>query len=162
MRKLKAVKSSYDFLETFGQQNDSAHTTAPWLLNDFSENAWKMQTQQKVPFFIDWGVQLWDGSLLTDAKNHVLLRSLKHLLIIGGNGMNEEFAMLAPSSKHMRVTYTLKLIDYLLIHAESYGLVEFGLGYLNGDHLKGMLNHLAKEARSEDSVYAWKDRVTAF
>lgn len=162
MRKLKVAKSGYDFLETFGKEQPSAHTTAPWLLNDFSGNQWKIQTSQKAPVNLDWGVHLWDGSLLTDGENDVLLRSLKHLLIIGGNGMNEEFAMLAPTTVYMRVTYTLKLIDYLLIHAQSYGLVEFGLGSLDTDHLKGMLNHLASEARSEDSVYAWKDRVSAF
>lgn len=162
MPHLTTVKPGYEFLETFGQTGAASHTTAPWLLNDFTENRWAVQTNQKAPIRLNWEVQLWDGSLLTDEKNEVLLRSLKHLLIIGANGMNAEFATLAPVSQLMRVSYALKLIDYLLIHAQSYGLVEFGLGALNADNLKGILNHLASEARSENSIYAWHDRVSAF
>lgn len=99
---------------------------------------------------------------MTDDKNETLLRSLKHLLIIGTNGVNEEFDTLAPASKNSRLSCMLKLVDYLLIHAQTLDLIQFGFGALNSDDLKGMLNHLAAYPRTEDSVYAWHERVSAF
>ncbi|WP_448090810.1 integrase [Pseudomonas azerbaijanoccidentalis] len=162
MSLLTGRESGYEFLEDFKLVEAAPHTTAPWLLNDFNENIWVIQTTQKIPYELHWGVSLWDGSMLTDDKNEILLRSLKHLLIIGTNGVNEEFAMLAPVSQYMRLACSSRLIDYLLINAQSYDLCRFGLGALDADNLKGILNHLAAYAWSEDSIYAWHERVTAF
>ncbi|MFJ5286662.1 integrase [Pseudomonas sp. NPDC088429] len=162
MSLLTGRESGYEFLEDFKLVEAAPHTTAPWLLNEFNENIWVIQTTQKIPYELHWGVSLWDGSMLTDDKNEILLRSLKHLLIIGTNGVNEEFAMLAPVSQYMRLACSSRLIDYLLINAQSYDLCRFGLGALDADNLKGILNHLAAYAWSEDSIYAWHERVTAF
>ncbi|WLH99818.1 integrase [Pseudomonas simiae] len=155
-------KRGYAFLDTFGETNSAPHTTAPWLLTDFAANVWRVKTSQNEPFELDWGVQLWDGSLLTDEHHDELLRSLKHLLIIGANGVNEEFATLALVSQNMRVMNALRIVDYLLIHAKGFQLIPFGLGALNGDDLKGILNQLASTPRFADSVYQWHTRVSAF
>lgn len=162
MSLLTGLKSGYEFLDDFGLADAAPHTTAPWLLNDFNESRWVTLTTQKKPSELNWGVQLWDGSSLTDEKNEALLRSLKHLLIIGANGVNAEYATLAPASQKLRLTCALRIIDYLLIYAESYGLIEFGLGGLDADNLKEILSRLASSAWAEDSIYSWHDRVAAF
>lgn len=162
MSLLTGRESGYEFLDDFDLTESLPHTTAPWLLSEFNQNSWVIQTNQKKPYELDWGVRLWDGSLLTDGKNEVLIRSLKHLLIISANGVNEEFATLALVSQNMRLACALRFVDYLLINAQSYDLVQFGLGALNADDLKGILNHLASHTRSEDSIYAWHERVSAF
>lgn len=111
---------------------------------------------------LNWGVHLWNGSILTDSVNETLLRSLKHLLIIGTNGVNEEFVTLAPVSQNMRLTGTLRVIDYLLINASKLNLVEFGLAAMDADDLKGMLNQLASSPSAQDSIYAWHERASAY
>lgn len=162
MSLLTGRESGYEFLDDFELSEALPHTTAPWLFSEFNQNLWVVQTNQKKPYELDWGVRLWDGSLLSDGKNEILLRSLKHLLIISANGVNEEFATLALASQNMRLACASRLIDYLLINAQSYDLVQFGLGALNTDDLKGILNHLASHTHSEDSIYAWHERVSAF
>ncbi len=156
--------TGYEFLDEpdFEVDIDGAHTAAPWLLSDFGQPLWRVQIASEKPMEIDWAVLLWNGSLLTDSQNDVLLRSLKHLLIIGANGVNQEFSSLAPASQAVKISYTLKLIDYLLIHAEELGLVKFGLGDLDKDSLKGILNSLSKSAWAEESIYAWRERASAF
>ncbi|MHC8376464.1 integrase [Pseudomonas sp. MDT1-16] len=162
MSLLTGRESGYEFLDDFDLVEASPHTTASWLRCKFEENSWVILTNQKKPYELDWGVRLWDGSVLTDGKNEILLRSLKHLLIISTNGVNDEFATLSHDSQNMRLACTLRVIDYLLINAQSYDLITFGLGALNADDLKGILNQLASYARSEDSIYAWHERVSAF
>ncbi|RAI70834.1 integrase [Pseudomonas fluorescens] len=162
MSLLTGHESGYEFLDDFDLVDASPHTTASWLRCKFDENSWGILTNQKKPYELDWGVRLWDGSLLTDDKNEILLRSLKHLLIISTNGVNDEFATLSHDSQNMRLACTLRVIDYLLINAQSYDLIALGLGSLNADDLKGILNQLASFARSEDSIYAWHERVSAF
>ncbi|WP_371229678.1 integrase [Pseudomonas sp. QE6] len=154
--------TGYEFLDDFGITNLAPHTSAPWLHSDFHENRWAVQINHKNPYELDWEVPLWDGSLLTDDQNDTLLRSLKHLLIISTIGVNEEFATLAPHSHNTRLIHILKLIDYLLIHAQSLDLIQFGLGALSSDDLKKILNNLASSPRFEESVYAWHKRASTF
>lgn len=155
-------KTGYEFLDEFGVTELAPHTSATWLLNEFNQHIWKIKTNQKNPFELNWAVYLWDHSLLTDDKNKILLLSLKHLLIIGVTGVNSEFNTISPASQNLRLLCILKLIDYLLIQAEALNLIEFGLGALNSDNLKGILNHLASYPRAEDSIYAWHERASAF
>ena len=154
--------TGYEFLDDFVITKLAPHTSAPWLLSDFYKHRWAIQANQKKPIELDWTVHLGDGSLLTEAKNEKLLRSLQHLLIIGANGVNEEFSTRAPVTQNMRLSCTLRLIDYLLIHSRRLGLIKFGLGALSADDLKGILNHLASTPWAEDSVYAWPERSSAF
>nr|ACP17948.1 putative site-specific recombinase phage integrase [Pseudomonas nitroreducens] len=154
--------TGYEFLDDFGEIELKPHTSAPWLLSDFNENYWQVQANQKQPYELDWRVRLCNGSLLTDNENETLLLSLKHLLIIGAAGVNKELYTIAPASQNLRLLCILKLIDYLLIHAQTLNLIQFGLGALNSDNLKGILNHLASYPRAEDSVYTWHERVSAF
>lgn len=155
-------KPGYAFLDDFEQIDTAPHTTAPWLLSDFAENHWFLQTTQKNPTSLNWSVPLWDGSLLTDDQHDVLLRSLKHLLIIGANGVNDEFATLALASQDMRLKSAMKFIDYLLINAKDLDLILFGLGALSGDDLKALLNQFASAPRFEESIYQWRSRASEF
>lgn len=157
-----SLRTGYEFLENFGPANELAYTSAPWLLNDFQENLWRTQTNQKKAVELNWAVRLWNGSLLTDGENKILLRSFKHLLIIGANGVNEEFATTAHASQTMRLASTLRIIDYLLINAKNFRLIEFGLAAMDADDLKEVLNSLASSSSSEDSIYSWNKRVSAY
>ncbi|NWD04956.1 integrase [Pseudomonas gingeri] len=157
-----SLRTGYEFLDDFGPSDNSPHTSAPWLLSDFHQNIWKTKTIQKKANELDWGVHLWNGSLLTDSENGTLLLSLKYLLIIGTNGVNEEFSTLAPVSQNVRLSCTLRLIDYLLINAAKLGIVQYGLAAMDEDDLKGILNQLASSPWSEDSIYLWHERVSAY
>lgn len=164
---LPSRKTGYEFLDDLGYDEDTEgmnapHTNAVWLLSDFDHAVWRIQTACEKPLEVDWAAVLWNDSILTAPQNDVLLRSLKHLLIMGGNGINQEFSSLAPRSQGVKISYTLKLIDYLLINAKDLALVEFGLGGLDVDSLKGILNSLSKSARAEESIYAWRERASAF
>lgn len=154
--------TGYEFLDDFVARELAPHTSAPWLLTDFHKHIWEIKTIHKKPYKLDWRVRLWDGNPLTDAQNKTLLRSLKHLLIIATNGVNEEFSTLAPISQNTRLICMLRIIDYLLIHAKSLDLIQFGLGALNSDVLKGILNHLASSPWFEESVYSWHERASDF
>lgn len=162
MSLLARRNSGYEFLDGPAPVPTDLYTSAAFLRSDFDANEWEVQTYQGKPLTLDWAVELWDGSLLTDDQNTVLRRSLKHLLIIGTKGVNGEFATLATASQNLRFVHTAKLIDYLLINARTYQLLEFGLGALDGDHLKAILTHLCTSPWAEQSVYAWHDRVSTF
>jgi len=154
--------TGYEFLEEFTLDTEPSFTKAQWLLSPFEKNIWWIQTTQKNPISIDWSVLLWNDTLLTDAANDVLLRSLKHLLIMAVEGMTGEFSTLSADSKNHRLKCALRAIDYLLINAQSLRIVEFGLGALDGDDLKAILNKIASSSNAEDTIYNWQSRCRTF
>lgn len=160
MPRLVGRKSAYDFLDEEDGEAHQPFTTAPWLLSKFDENIWQVHTHQKKPITLDWNIFLSDGSCLTDEKNTTFLRSLKHILVIGANGVNDEFATLAPVSQDMRLKISLRMVDYLLINCERFDLISYGLAGLNEDNLKEILECLAKFSHAEESVYNWRFRVS--
>ena len=154
--------TGYEFLEEFALDTGPSFTKAPWLLCAFEKNVWWIQTTQQKPISIDWNVHLWNYTLLTDPVNDVLLKSLKHLLIMAIEGMTGEFSTLSADSKNHRLKCALRAIDYLLIHAQSLRIVELGLGALDGDDLKFILNQIASSSNSEDTIYDWQHRCHTF
>lgn len=137
-------------------------TTAQWLLNDFDSRVWVINFDQKVSFRLDWGVELENGTLLTDPENRVLDNSLRHYLIIAVDGPNGEYKDLSRRSAALKFASVTKLVDYLLLNSESYGLLEHGLAGLNLDDLRSILSQLASSDRSEESIYEWSARVAAY
>ncbi|MDO9332161.1 MAG: integrase [Pseudomonas sp.] len=162
MSQLTGLTPGYEFLNDFGISEALPYTLAPWLLNDFCENRWLVKTIQQTPYTLDWSVRLADGSLLTDTQHCQLLRSLKHLLIISTTGINGEFTTLGLRSMQVRLAHSKKIIDYILINAGSYDLIQYGLAGINGDDLKAILNKLASSPFAEETVYAWRARVSNF
>lgn len=154
--------TGYEFLDDLKIFNNSPYKTATWLKTDFENCVWQIQTSQKKPILLDWRIPLWNGSLLTSTENLILINSLKHLMIIATDGASGEFCNLAPETKNIRLRCCMRAIDYLLIHSRSLKLVEHGLAALDVDSLKGILNTLASNPSSEDSIYDWHNRVSNF
>lgn len=154
--------TGYEFLNDLEEFYESPYKTATWLQTDFESSIWQIQTSQKKPIFLDWQIPLWNGSLLTSSENSLLLHSLKHLLIITTDGASGEFANLSPKTKNIRLRCSMRAIDYLLIHSRSLGLVEHGLATLDSDSIKGILDKLASNPSSEDTIYDWHNRVSIF
>ncbi|TDJ76212.1 integrase [Pseudomonas putida] len=157
-----SLLTGFEFLD-----NPEAHTpdsfhSASWLKCEFHEEVWRIQTTQKNPITIDWRVGLWNGTVLTAPINEVLHRSLKHLLIMSVEGLTGEFSSLAPESKNHRLKCSMRAIDYLLIHAKDLQLLELGLGALDGDDIKNILNVLASSSNSENTIYNWRERCQSF
>lgn len=156
------LHTGYEFLEVFIDGAEGCHTKAQWLLCAFENHIWSIKTFQQNPITVDWRVALWDGTTLTDEQNETLLKSLKHLMIMSVEGMTGEFATLSPESKNHRLKCSMRAIDYLLIHAKEFKILEHGLGSLDGDDLKHILNNIASSSNSENTIYDWKNRCCAF
>lgn len=154
--------TGYEFLDNFKTLEESQYTTAAWLKTDFDSCVWEIQTSQKKPIPLDWRVPLWNGSFLTSSENSILVNSFKHLLIIATDGANGEFYNHSPKTKNIRLRCCMRAIDYLLIHSQRLGLVEYGLAALDSDALKGILDKIASTPNSEDSIYDWHNRVSVF
>lgn len=56
MSQLTGRESGYEFLDDFDLVEVSPHTSAPWLLSEFAKNVWVIQTNQKKPVELDWGL----------------------------------------------------------------------------------------------------------
>lgn len=157
-----SLTTGYDFLHDFEFAPQPRFSRAHWLHSEFNDHLWNIKTCQQNPIIIDWQVRLWNGTLLTDSQNITLLNSLKHLLIASVDGMNGEFTTLAAETKNIRLKCSMRTIDYLLIHAQELQLVELGMAALDFDDMKLILDQLSSSSRSEDSIYDWHNRATAF
>ena len=154
--------TGYEFMDGFDNIEAFPYTKADWLLNDFGDTIWKIQIAHKSPVELDWRVQLPNGDLLTYPAHSELLASLRHFLIIGTDGIDGQFTTLANFSRKMRFVSTCRVIDYILIRAEPFKLLEFGLAGLDLDNFKSILTALASHPNAEESVYKWRETATIF
>lgn len=150
-----------DFLAHFLVEPSKAYRSAFWLLNDFDEAIWKYSFDYKKPKYIDWRINLDDGSILTDPKNRNLLLGLKYYLTLC---TRDHFGNLPESSEVQgallqRFSHACHVLDFLLINGKRYQLAKYGLEGLNAGNLKEILQTLADNPLIAESIYNWRERL---
>lgn len=163
MRQHREIPEKLSFLKSLNKPSSEGYRKAPWLLNDFSENVWRVSFEYKVPRHLNWSVELFDGSILTELKHERLLTSFKHFLVIATSN-HGYYDMHTNGLKTQVRSYNiaLKIIDHLLLNAQAYGLLTTGLAGLSDQNLIGMLTQFAQSSLSAESVYEWTERLTSF
>ena len=163
MKPKREIPEKLSFLKTLKKPLSEGYRKAPWLLNDFTQNVWHVNFDYKAPKHINWCVELYDGSMLTEPKNERLLTSFKHFVIIATSNHGYHDAHTNGLKTQVRGFHiALKIIDHLLLNAEAYGLLTTGLAGFSDQHLMGMLTQFAQSSSSAESVYEWPDRLCSF
>lgn len=163
MKPKREIPEKLSFLKSLKKPSSESYRKAPWLLNDFSQNVWHVDFDYKAPKGLNWSVELYDGSVLTEPRNERLLTSFKHFVIIATSNHGYHDAHTNGLNTQVRsFSIALKIIDHLLLNAEAYGLLTAGLAGLSDQHLMGMLTQFAQSSSSAESVYEWPDRLCAF
>ncbi|WP_256346374.1 MULTISPECIES: site-specific recombinase [unclassified Pseudomonas] len=163
MKPHRKIPEKLSFLKTLKKPSSEGYRKAPWLLNDFSQNIWHVNFEYKEAKHLNWCVELYDGSVLTEPKNERLLTSFKHFVIIATSNHGYYDAHTNGLKTQVRsYSIALKIIDHLLLNAEAYGLLVTGLAGLSDQNLMGMLNQFAQSSSSVESVYEWPERLASF
>ncbi|MCR9655999.1 site-specific integrase [Vibrio parahaemolyticus] len=156
------------FLEEVLNDTGDKFRQAAWLESDFQDNIWKYNFNYKTGSKkLDWNIPLYNGSYLTHPENDLLLTSLKHWLVASTDKTlhsksqvsNGEAAM---STQNRNFRHVLRLIDFFLVNAEHYRMVEFGFGGVTGDDLKHALDLVYKNSQTAESLFSWTSTVKKF
>ncbi len=160
------IPSELKFIEdAISLDYENTFIKADWLLSPFESNKWIYNFEFKKNKKIDWNIELYDGSKLTDDKNHNLLISLKYWLV---SSTNRNIGPPVSSNKVQASMLTMvrdfnaviKIIDYLLLNGEKYKLIEFGLGAITYDDLSFFLDKAYSSNKSSESLYNWSSLVS--
>jgi hypothetical protein len=156
------LPAELQFLEDYLTDPNDQYKKAEWLLSKFDSSTWEYSFDFVTPNSLSWDVELSDYSLLTDPKHCKLLQSLKCWLIAStlptsGTGFSNGL-----TTQYRSFLTTLLLIDYLLINNDRFQLHRFGLAGLNSDDLRSILESLSRNARTEESLFNWSQRILDF
>ncbi|GLO51026.1 integrase [Pseudomonas putida] len=163
MRPHRAIPEKLSFLKMLKKPLSEAYRTAPWLLNDFDQDVWQVSFGYKVPRHLEWCVELYDGSVLTEPRHAGLLTSFKHFTMVATSNQGYHDMHTNGLKTQVRAYHiALKIIDHLLLNAEGYGLLTTGLAGLSAQNLMGMLTQFAQSKSSAESVFDWPDRLSSF
>lgn len=157
------LPKSLQFLDTFYEPASSAYQKACWLLSDFHALKWSYTFEFTQPMEIDWDVELEDGKSLTHESHSELWASFKYFLVASTHshlGIDTEAN--ANVTQYRRFCAATKVIDYLLINSSSLELAKYGLGVLTSSDLKSMLNNIASNSDTAESIYSWSDTLSHF
>ncbi len=132
---------------------------AEWLKCSFEDHVWMVSVNGTLE--IDWRVRLPDGSLLTDPCKAELWKSLRSWLVASLHVDSTGGKFHASATKRRILVRTLHCIDYLLLRAETLGLMQNGLSALSLNDLKAIVVRLGTH-RVSTSVYEWPKRLTGY
>lgn len=163
MRQHRQIPEKLSFLEGLKKPTSDAYRKAPWLLNDFDQHVWLVDFDYKSPRPLNWSVELFDGSVLTEPRHSRLLTSFKHFVIVAtSNHGYHDMHTNGLKTQARAYNIALKIIDHLLLNAEGYELLSTGLAGLSDQNLKGMLYQFAQSSSTSESVYEWPERLSSF
>lgn len=154
-----ALPFELNFISHHFESAISKYSIASWLLSDFDAPVWKYSFGFTEPKSINWKVPLYNGETLTDSKHEKLLNSLKHFLIISVRSTTTQSHLNGNKTLARAFDKGTHIIDYLLLNAENYRLLEFGLEALTSDDLKAILTKFASHHKIAESIYDWTERV---
>lgn len=135
-----------------------------WLKSDFDAPIWLVSLDHKTPDSIDWGIQLDDDSLLTDAKNEKLLTSLKYFLAASTENLTRKIHRTRNSIATQRADFNsaIHVIDSILINSKNFGLARYGLAAINVNNLKQLLSDFASSNLISESIYKFTQKASEF
>jgi len=149
------------FLAPFLLKPEHEYRSAAWLMSNFEDNNWTYSFDYKQPKSLDWNIVLDDGSLLTARKNKPLLDGLKYFLTSctrNSLGYMEETNDLK-GSQLQQFHSTCHILDYLLLNGKRFQLATYGLEGLTEGNLIEVLDNIAANSSTEESVYGWRNRL---
>jgi len=161
MTKNYETSSKFAFLNDFENDRETRYKTARWLMTEFDEPIWNCVFEER-SFTIDFRIRLEDSTLLTEAKNITLLKTLKYWLCLQSHPEAIGTRIQSSVTAYYRVILTLAIIDYFLLNSSELGIARFGLQAITASHLKGLLRSLADSPSLIYSVYQWDKKLAEY
>ncbi|MVW84785.1 integrase [Pseudomonas sp. PB101] len=152
------------FLKPFLIEAKDTYRTAVWLKSDFDAPIWAYNFDSKESSTLDWNIILDDGSLLTSKENSDLLNSFKFFLTASTRsvaGYMSETNDLG-GQQRTRFRQALLIIDCFLQNADRYGLTTYGLGGLTAGNLREILEQIASNSLTSESIYNWTKELQIY
>jgi len=151
------------FLDEILDVRSNQYYKADFLKSDFHENSWFCKFGDHATFYIDFKINLSDGSSLTCSGNEYLLETLKLMLtvIVHPDSFNSG-VMLSHKTMYVRVRMMLTIIDWLLINDTYIFLSDGGLKNISSDVLKGFLSQLSTSNIINTSIYEWENKLYSY
>lgn len=137
----------------------AGYRSAHWLLTDFSDNEWSADFGRVSNTSWNFDVPLYDGSRLTDLKNAQLLDTLKQWLCIQAHAKVDRHQSRNSSTAKRRVTYTLHLIDYILLNGKQLEIGDHGLKLITENDIRTCIATFSSNAFIENSIYQWSHKL---
>ncbi|WP_341961874.1 hypothetical protein [Pseudomonas sp. RC10] len=150
------------FASLFNRRDITRFMSAPWLVSSFDSRVWLYNFKYKKDQTLDWGVRLYDGSLLTDEKNADLLKALRAWLIVSTQNSGSQRHSNSMHAQAADFRRTLTLIDHILQNGEALELCEGGLGSLTYDEMRGILAQVGTSSIVSNSTYDWNRKLKEF
>jgi len=158
----KLYEGALAFLNDFGGDREDEYRQAAWLRSDFFASEWSGHLEEVGFFTINFKVSLSDGLELTHPKHASLLDAIKCWLCVQTHPDATGSRRHSTDSTYNRLTATLHLIDYFLIHAERLGILEHGLRILTREDLSRAFAAIASSSKISTSIYEWPRRLVEF
>lgn len=158
-----SLPAELNFLEDVLSNPKHRYSKADWLLSDFDDSIWKYSFDFKTPKELNWDVCLDDGLSLLSPKHASLLLAFKYWLIIGTSakhGTGNLSNALKTQATHFN--QIIRYIDYLLLNASDYQLSKTGLAGLTADDMMLILDKIAGDATTNESLFKWSDYLSKY
>lgn len=126
---------------------------ASWLLSEISSPIWLMRFQSS-QLSVNWKIKL-GKFFLTDPEHAKLLKTFKSWLLIQTHPLCCERSPAQGQVAYNKVTQALRQIDYMLLHAEEWGLSVHGLSAVTENDVLNMLMNFEQHSADEEIVYEW-------
>lgn len=136
--------------------------TAPWLLSHFDARIWLYNFGYTRPQELDWEVEFYDGTSLTDDAHSELLKALRMWIIVKTQNHSHSINSNSLASQAADFYNVVKVIDYLLINAEELQLLKHGLAGITADDMADVIETIASSNTAADSIYQWPLRLTQY
>lgn len=150
------------FASLFNRRDISRFTCAPWLVSEFEAHVWRYNFGYKADQELDWSVQLYDGSLLTDPKNSELLKALRCWLIASTQNAASHQHTNSMDAQAADFRRTITLIDHMLQRGADFELCTHGLSSITYDDMTDILEQVGTSSYIAVSTYDWNRNLTEF
>lgn len=162
MLNLATVSPKLDFLHDLIGRRDQQYRHAFWLKSNFEDIVWECHFDGTHTKHIDFNIAFPDGTRLIEAKHAVLLDTIKCFLCVQTHVDTTKGKKLNINSAYDRLGFAIKLIDYLLLHADNYPIHQHGLESLSSGELSAILLDIGSHANAYQGIYQWPQRLSQF
>lgn len=108
---------------------------------------------------IDFEIQLYNGSMLTDSQNKQLLDTFRYWIAYQVHPRFTGGKIYDPDYAHATLTKVLQTIDWIIINGERLEICERGLAMINENNLITFLGDVLDKPTSE-SIYQYSGKMS--